>query len=445
MDLTRYHDLLDDVSDTIAAHLHDDAEWLEDHHSLVLDALIFQLVVKIGAMSLKKLMRRLCSDHAEACRQEGMHRNKSGESVEWTTKLGTLSIPSPYFRNPHNGETARPMKDIFGVCGQGRTPALERALAEFGSECSYRDAEDRFEEHYGFEIGRSHIRRTTNDIGQAAEVYLETRLNRSTDISSEPEEMMVQLDGCAIRTVTFPTAMQAGLASCEDYEPSETVRVDEWREVRVGLVRNRGEVTPQYVSRMADYDELSQRLRCLAESKGLTDQTQVISPGDGGPGLKEALEDVFARFQFILDVPHLKEHLHDTAEALGLDDDLRADWVDRQLEAIWSEPIEETLDRLRSLYEDESTPDRLERLIGYLERFSDCLDYAHYRQQGWPIGSGEVESAHKQLPQARLKLPGAAWKVENINPMLALRVLKANGWWGDFWNWYLARQQGEAA
>jgi hypothetical protein len=51
----------------------------------------------------------------------------------------------------------------------------------------------------------------------------------------------------------------------------------------------------------------------------------------------------------------------------------------------------------------------------------------------WPIGSGEVESAHRYIPQARLKIPGACWRVESINSMLALRLLKANGWWARYW------------
>jgi hypothetical protein len=49
-------------------------------------------------------------------------------------------------------------------------------------------------------------------------------------------------------------------------------------------------------------------------------------------------------------------------------------------------------------------------------------------------GSGEIESAHKSIPQKRLKIPGAGWMSESINPMLSLRILRANEWWEDFWN-----------
>ena len=49
------------------------------------------------------------------------------------------------------------------------------------------------------------------------------------------------------------------------------------------------------------------------------------------------------------------------------------------------------------------------------------------------MGSGEIESAHKSIPQKRMKLPGACWHSTSINPMLALRILWADDWWEDFW------------
>jgi len=50
-----------------------------------------------------------------------------------------------------------------------------------------------------------------------------------------------------------------------------------------------------------------------------------------------------------------------------------------------------------------------------------------------PIGSGEIESAHRYVIQERLKLSGCWWKLENATTMLALRVLRANGDWDTYW------------
>lgn len=41
--------------------------------------------------------------------------------------------------------------------------------------------------------------------------------------------------------------------------------------------------------------------------------------------------------------------------------------------------------------------------LAYLEKRVDQMQYPTYQAQGWPIGSGIVESANKVVMQARLK------------------------------------------
>jgi hypothetical protein len=77
--------------------------------------------------------------------------------------------------------------------------------------------------------------------------------------------------------------------------------------------------------------------------------------------------------------------------------------------------------------------DRLRQLIAFVERFHDAIDYQTYKEKGFPVGSGEIESAHRYVPQKRLKLPGACWHPDSVNPMVSLRVLRANDWLDEFW------------
>jgi hypothetical protein len=447
----RYQNLIEDVSATIAERLFEDADWLEKNHRLEIDALTFQLMMAIGLAVINRLFGRLRDKKVQECRDEGMciwdHKE---DTVEWRTLLGTAQINSPYMRDQYTGQSARPMKDIFEVEGKKKTQALKRALSDFGSEDSYEDAESRFEEHYGFHIGRTSILRVTNKVGQQAERYLEERLedyqqsyeSPSQDRRDAVSEFVAELDGSAVRCGEYMTARQAGLTSEDGYEPDDRVRDVEWKEVRVGLVRRSDERSKKYVCRMGDYDDICKQMFGLAVSLGLTPGAQVISPGDGGNGLMEALDEWFDNLQFILDYSHLKTHFYETAEALGIGEDMRDGWVETFLDRIWEGQVDKVIQRLESLYEDDPN-NRLDRLIRYLERFSDCVDYSDYEEAGWPTGSGEVESAHKYLPQDRLKLPGACWKPESINPMMAIRVIKKNGWWDDFWDWQI--QQQEAA
>ena len=52
---------------------------------------------------------------------------------------------------------------------------------------------------------------------------------------------------------------------------------------------------------------------------------------------------------------------------------------------------------------------------------------------GLPIGSGEIESAHRCVAQQRLKRSGAWWRVEHAEHMLALRINRINGDWDAYW------------
>jgi hypothetical protein len=73
------------------------------------------------------------------------------------------------------------------------------------------------------------------------------------------------------------------------------------------------------------------------------------------------------------------------------------------------------------------------QLRAHFIRFQDSFACDAIRAQGLPIASGEVEAAHRVIPQKRMKLPGAWWHPTHVNPMLALRVLRANGLWDAFW------------
>lgn len=69
----------------------------------------------------------------------------------------------------------------------------------------------------------------------------------------------------------------------------------------------------------------------------------------------------------------------------------------------------------------------------YLSNRTDQLDYKTAIEKGFPIGSGEIESAHRYVIQERLKLPGAWWKAANADAMLACSKVRSNNRWNDYW------------
>jgi hypothetical protein len=240
----------------------------------------------------------------------------------------------------------------------------------------------------------------------------------------------VELDGCLIRTGDKEVVKGTEVTKIRRLPLSRRSSV--WREVRVGFARPLQKLEQRtFVARMSKYPEIVQQLVSAACEQGMKPNTPVIALADGGNGLKESLEARFPNLKFILDRPHLKQHLYDTAEAMGLEGGYRHGWVRQQIDLIDGGNVSQVLQTL-TLYQGQGN-ERVQNLHQHLERFSDAVHYDHFRAQGLPIGSGEVESAHRYIPQKRLKIPGASWHPNTINPMLALRIIRANNWWQDFW------------
>lgn len=69
----------------------------------------------------------------------------------------------------------------------------------------------------------------------------------------------------------------------------------------------------------------------------------------------------------------------------------------------------------------------------YLRDRSRYMQYAKYKKQGMPIGSGVVEAACKTIYTQRLKLSGMIWCKPGAQTILNLRVILLSGLWDDIY------------
>ncbi len=404
-----------------------------------LDGELAKLLRLVGLQVMSMLLNELAQQATQEAKKPGLvvHRRLQ---AKYAVIFGTVEVSSPYLWHKKEGWGVRPVKEKLGIEHGEYSLAVKRALTDFGSEESFGQASSRFEEHYGWKVERSAVRREVENIALLAEQYVERRLLvlETSFKNQEPPKrrcgwnrVLVELDGSHIRTgIHTPT-------ETEEFTPLRHLkrckRPTDWREVRVGFARPVEQKDKRtFVARMGQYPEVVQQLKSAAIDQGLSTFTLVYALGDGGNGLQEALAAQFSHFQFILDRPHLKQHLYATAEAMELTGKMRFLWVKYILDSIEQGFVKRVIRRLKRW--QGKGQQRVLNLSKYLERFRDAVHYEKYRSLGLPIGSGEIESAHRYIPQKRLKIPGATWHPDTINPMLALRVIRANDWWNDFWH-----------
>ena len=83
----------------------------------------------------------------------------------------------------------------------------------------------------------------------------------------------------------------------------------------------------------------------------------------------------------------------------------------------------------------------LDHATRYLQIRLEMIDHPYFQGQGFPIGSGSVESGHKVVVQRWLKGAGMRWAEHHVDPMLALRDLVCNHRWQEGWSEIVAHQQ----
>jgi hypothetical protein len=418
------------VAQTFLAHETDLAR-----RATLLDADIDEISRQIGLETTRLVLTHILEEQVAVHQQAGLTSQRR-PMIAYNVVFGCLELPSPYVWK--QGAHAKPLRDEMGISHHGRSDAVIRALSDFGSEESFGQASKRFTEHYHFRLSSSTASRVTKQVAADAQVYLEQKLAAAAqddlqDGRTRPpcERILVELDACKIRTATLEELESSDERTPVFNNPKKR-KILQWRDVRMGLSRPLDVRSKTYVGTMDAYPKVVDQLFHASVLGGMMADTAVIGVADGGIGLKEALDVRFANLQFVLDKTHLKDHLYETAEALGIGKDDRPAWVHTRLKTVSQGDVAQVKQAFEQEYEHQPHP-RLKRLIGYLTRFYEAVDYEHFTAKGYPIGSGEIESSHKSVPQKRLKLPGACWHPDSINPMLSLRILRANNWWDEFW------------
>jgi hypothetical protein len=149
------------------------------------------------------------------------------------------------------------------------------------------------------------------------------------------------------------------------------------------------------------------------------------------------IEDLFGeQGSYLIDFYHVCEYLSAAAKTIAPDAAAGIAWMEAQKDALKTGRVEEVLSALvphREAHDvsDDQAPVRI--CHRYLSAREDQLKYREALAEALPIGSGEIESAHRYVAQKRLKLPGAWWLSEHAEHMLALRINRLNGDWEAYW------------
>jgi len=298
-------------------------------------------------------------------------------------------------------------------------------------------------EDWGTHLDGKQVQRWALKLGQpvveaqAAEVVAYEQGRRPRGPANDPELLVIGLDG--------------GRVQGREKDPDSGSR---WREDKVltitsyhpgdGQDQAPQPVMTTCVATMGDSQAVGKLARVEAERRGVRQARQVLLMGDGAGWIDSQQQAHFGRHRRIVDYYHAVEHVHEVARAVDPQPEGRQKALADELERLlWRGQMPGLINALEACAarvgppQEHDPPDHPRRVlaqnVGYFTRHQEHMNYAAYRQRGWPIGSGALESGVKQFNK-RVKGTEQFWLQEGVEPILALRALWLSQ--DDRWNHY---------
>lgn len=373
------------------------------------------------------------------------HDRRSVPSKSW---MGSVRIKCRRYRCKICTRECRPVLEQLGVEPGRPSGLLGRLLGLLGCVASYPLAAEMAWQILGVKVNAMTVWRAVQRLGEAAARHTEALSTYHADARGEasqplsaPEAVVVAVDGCALGMQVRSKRRRRNSAD-EVLPPLPPVQEGHFREVKTGVLllpaervrlspERRGLVRRVLVTCLGNADTLFDRLWAeLSERGWLGANTTVAVVGDGAEWIWNRAA-MFPKRCEILDFWHAIEYAWAYARLQFGEGSRNAErWAHRVADDLKAGKVQEVIARLKTLHPN--SPQSLEALEALRKYYTDNasrMRYDEYLRLGYGIGSGAVESAHKQVVHARLRQAGMRWSELGARRLLALRLLLLNGNW----------------
>jgi hypothetical protein len=220
------------------------------------------------------------------------------------------------------------------------------------------------------------------------------------------------------------------------------IRGEGWKEFKVGTVSDitqqpaidlkTGEeidqacaVHTRYTAVLGSVTDFAPAMWALAVAHDVPQAARSSVTADGAEWIWTLTADYFPDSVQIVDWYHADEHLAAAAHALYPEDESRAQrWRKQMHDALFAGQVWRILHPLENA--------QLPEHARYFQHHQRRMHYQQFREDGYPIGSGTVESGIKQY-KARLTGPGMRWERRGAERMLVIRSAVLGATFDDLW------------
>lgn len=400
---------------------------------------------------------------AETIEVEGKtYRYKLDSEKEFLTPGGMIRLTRRVYQSDAGGKCYVPLDAAWGMEKQFATAEVRDAALYAVALGTPQEAETLLAKCSLFQPSATAIKRMAKQMGQWLEEHEDevlTEIRAEEPIPKETRVLCASMDG--VNVLLSEPGKKTGRPNERPHEgPSrETPSPTCYKNAVVGSISFYGEVpegkvTPKrlasrYAARMPEDRAPTLKAkfeRELQETESrLSDDVVRIALCDGARGLWTYIDDkaMYDDYEKLVDYHHTSEHLSKAAEAIfGKGSPEAQNWYDKYCAKLKEE--DGGAERvLRSMDYHECTVRlskshraALDTERTFFTRNAHRMDYAYFREHGWPIGSGPVEAACKSVVKTRLCRSGMRWSRTGGQHILSLRTYVKSKRWNAMWKQY---------
>lgn len=302
----------------------------------------------------------------------------------------------------------------------GISSKLQELLCLVGQAYVFEEGSEILNQTLGIKISSKQIQRVSEYYGQVIEEQQEQYISEEKEVPllpilNEEELIYMMMDGSMVYT-----------------------REEEWKEMKVGRIfagidrvpiqKNRNQITQSmYVCHLGNHKDFFAKLEAYIRS-----YKNIVCIADGAKWLWNWVEDNYPDVIQILDFYHAIEKLAIFASNQYIDKEERKKWMEIQKQQLLNNNVKIIINQLQETIAISKEAAKTQTdAIRYYQNNITRMQYKTYVEKGYLIGSGAIESAHRNVVQQRLKLSGQRWSMNGAQQIVNLRAYKKSNRWAE--------------
>ncbi len=183
------------------------------------------------------------------------------------------------------------------------------------------------------------------------------------------------------------------------------------------------------IATMNRSEKFGELLYLEAARRGFENADRVVFVADGAVWIWNLAAFHFPGCIEIVDWYHATQHLWEIANAWYGNNKSKADaWVKKNKDRLMNDGVNRVISSIKQWKPTDEQSQKVKREnLHYFKTNASRMLYASFKNSGYNIGSGSVESACKQYGHGRLKQAGMRWRFDGIEAIAHLRSALLNG------------------